>query len=101
MSALIFGHGYGGCDAPDYRLQPPGAALIFPCLRGLARSQRSPVSSNPQYHVLHDTDKPAQYIIGGCVEDVWLAVSSALLLFPAVRGRIGYAGIALAVGLEH
>lgn len=97
--AIIFGHGYGGCDGPDYRLSVEGAALFFPCFRGLARSQHAPVSSNPLYHVLHDIDKPQQYIIGGCVEDLWLAVSSTLLLFPAANGHIGYAGISFGGGI--
>lgn len=96
---VVFGHGYGGCDGPDYRLQPEGAALLFPCFRGLARSQHPPVSSNPYYHVLHDIDKPGQYIIGGCVEDLWLAVSALLLLFPAARGHVGYSGISFGGGI--
>lgn len=96
---LIFGHGYGGCAGPDYRLHPSGTALLFPCFRGLSRSQHAPISTNPSFHVLHDIDKPEQYIIGGCVEDVWLAVSAMLLLFPAIRGRIGYAGISFGGGI--
>ncbi|EIJ33693.1 acetylxylan esterase [Thiothrix nivea] len=96
---LVFGHGYGGCDEPDYRLCPSGAALLFPCFRGLSRSQQASVSSNPSYHVLHDIDKSEQYIIGGCVEDLWLAVSALQLLFPAVRGHIGYSGISFGGGI--
>lgn len=97
--ALVFGHGYGGCSGPDFRLKPAGAALLFPCFRGLSRSQHPPVSTDPSFHVLHDIDKPEQYIIGGCVEDVWLAVSALLKLFPAVRGHVGYSGISFGGGI--
>ncbi len=96
---MVFGHGYGGCDGPDYRLCPKGAALLFPCFRGLARSQHPPISTNPAFHVLHDIDKPQQYIIGGCVDDVWLAVSSMQMLFPATQGHIGYSGVSFGGGI--
>ncbi|OQX03917.1 MAG: deacetylase [Thiothrix lacustris] len=97
--ALIFGHGYGGCDAPDFRLKPAGTALLFPCLRGLSRSQRPPLPPIPAFHVLHDIDKPAQYVIGGCVDDVWLGVSALQVLFPAALGHIGYAGVSFGGGI--
>ena len=97
--AMVIGHGYGGREAPDFHWKIPGAALLFPCFRGLSRSQRAPISNNPAFHVLHDIDKPAQYILGGCVEDVWLAVSALITLFPNVQGRIGYAGISFGGGI--
>ncbi|WML90246.1 acetylxylan esterase [Thiothrix lacustris] len=96
---VVFGHGYGGCDGPDYRVHPEGTVLLFPCFRGLARSQHPPVSSNPSFHVLHDIDKLQQYIIGGCVDDLWLAVSSMQMLFPATKGHIGYSGISFGGGI--
>jgi cephalosporin-C deacetylase len=48
---------------------------------------------------LHDIDKPQQYIIGGCVDDLWLAVSSMQMLFPATKGHIGYSGISFGGGI--
>jgi cephalosporin-C deacetylase len=96
---MVFGHGYGGCDGPDYRLCPPGAALLFPCFRGLSLSQCPPISSTPSFHVLHDIDKPQQYVIGGCVDDLWLAVSALQMLFPASKGHIGYSGISFGGGI--
>ena len=96
---LIIGHGYGGRDAPDFSLQPAGTALWFLCFRGLSRSQRAPISTNPYYHVLHNIDKPNEYLIGGCVEDVWLAVSAAEVLFPAACGHIAYTGISFGGGI--
>lgn len=96
---LVIGHGYGGCDGPTYSLKPDGTALLFLCFRGLALSQHPPISPDPVYHVLHDIDKPEQYILGGCVEDIWLAVSAMECLFPATRGHIGYAGISFSGGV--
>jgi cephalosporin-C deacetylase len=96
---LVIGHGYGGRECADFTLKPDGTALLFPCFRGLSRSQCAPISTNPYFHVLHNIDKPAEYLIGGCVEDVWLAVSAAESLFPAARGHIGYAGISFGGGI--
>lgn len=96
---LIVGHGYSGRDQPDSHLPVSGAALMFPCFRGLSRSRRPPVSDNPSYHVLHDIDNRERYILGGCVEDLWLAVSAMLALFPDLAGHIGYLGISFGGGI--
>lgn len=96
---IVVGHGYASCDEPNFRLQLEGTVLFFPCFRGLARSQQSYISSEPAVHVLHDIDKPDRYILGGCVDDLWLAVSAMLLLFPATREHIGYVGISFSGGI--
>lgn len=96
---VIVGHGYGGREGPDFHLPIPGAAFIFPCFRGLSRSRRWPISDDPSYHVLHDIDKKDRYILGGCVEDLWVAVSVLLSLFPAVAGHIAYLGISFGGGI--
>jgi cephalosporin-C deacetylase len=96
---IVIGHGYAGCQEPEFRLQLQGTALLFPSFRGLARSQHPSMSADPACHVLHDIDKPGRYVLGGCVEDLWLAVSAMLLLFPATRGHIGYAGISFGGGI--
>ncbi|MGR9053461.1 MAG: acetylxylan esterase [Gammaproteobacteria bacterium] len=96
---VIVGHGYGGRSGPDFHLPIPDAAFLFPCFRGLSRSRRAPISEDPNYHVLHDIDKKERYILGGCVEDLWLAVSALLALFPEVRGRVAYLGISFGGGI--
>jgi len=105
---FVIGHGYGGRDGPDFHLPFHDAALLFPCFRGIGRSSRPGISSDPFWHVRHDIDKLDKYILGGCVEDVWLAVSALLNLFPQLGGRLGYLGIsfgggigALALAYEH
>jgi len=97
--ALLVGHGYGGRDGPDVDLPINEAAYLFPCFRGLSRSRRGDVSDNPAYHVLHDIDKPSRYILGGCVEDVWVGVSLLQALFPQVEGHVGYQGTSFGGGI--
>jgi cephalosporin-C deacetylase len=96
---VVVGHGYGGREGPDFDLPIPDAAFLFPCFRGLSRSKCWPISDNPNYHVLHDIDKRDHYILGGCVEDLWLAVSALLRLFPETAGHLGYLGISFGGGI--
>src|SRR5215468_8663708 len=77
---IIIGHGYGGRDAPDLGWSIPHTALLFPCFRGFGRSPAPRVSSEPRWHVLHDVEDREKYILGGCVEDLWLAVSALVRL---------------------
>lgn len=96
---LVIGHGYGGRDAPDTPLQVEDAAMLYPCFRGLGRSAQPGVSQEPNRHVLHDIQDRQRYLIGGCVEDLWLAVSTLLALFPEASGRIAYAGSSFGGGI--
>lgn len=96
---FIVGHGYGGRDGPDMHLPFTDAALLFPCFRGLALSKRAPISTEPYWHVLHDINDKHRYILGGCVDDVWLATSALLSLYPETEGRLGYLGISFGGGI--
>ncbi|BBA34921.1 acetyl esterase [Methylocaldum marinum] len=96
---VVVGHGYGGRDGPDFDLPVADAAFLFPCFRGLSRSRRPPISDEPYWHVLHDIDKRDRYILGGCVDDVWLAVSALLELCPETAAHIGYMGISFGGGI--
>jgi cephalosporin-C deacetylase len=96
---FVVGHGYGGREGPDFHLPFKDAALLFPCFRGLSLSARPPISAEPRWHVLHDISLKDRYILGGCVEDVWLAVSALLSLFPDLAGHLGYLGISLGGGI--
>jgi cephalosporin-C deacetylase len=96
---LVVGHGYGGRDQPDFNLPVEQTAVLFPCFRGLSRSGRPPVSSDSTWHVLHDIDKRERYILRGCVEDLWLAVSVLTGLYPGLGGRIGYIGASFGGGI--
>lgn len=92
-------HGYGGREEPDFDLPFENAAILFPCARGISRSPHESISWNPRWHVLHDIQDYQRYVHGGCVEDVWLGVSSALRLFPEARGRVGLLGISFGGGI--
>jgi cephalosporin-C deacetylase len=96
---LVVGHGYGGRDEPDFAIPVQETAVLFPCCRGLSRSRHPPISSDPAWHVLHDIDKTDRYILGGCVEDLWLGVSVLTKLYPTLDGRIGYSGISFGGGV--
>ncbi|NOT83324.1 MAG: deacetylase [Methylococcaceae bacterium] len=93
------GYGYGGLDETDFQLPFKEAALLFPCFRGLALSVHPAISADPYWHVLHDIHQRDRYILGGCVEDVWLAVSTLLSLFPHLAGHLGYLGISFGGGI--
>jgi cephalosporin-C deacetylase len=96
---LVVGHGYGGRDQPDFDIPVTQTAVLFPCFRGLSRSLRPPISSDPARHVLTGIDRADSYILGGCVEDLWLAVSVLTGLYPELDGRIGYSGISFGGGI--
>ena len=96
---LVVGHGYGGRDAPEFDLPVEETAILFPCSRGLSRSRRPPIPDAAAGHVLQDIGDPDRYILGGCVEDLWLAVSALIQLFPATKGRIGYSGVSFGGGI--
>jgi cephalosporin-C deacetylase len=96
---LVVGHGYGGRDAPDFDIPVTETAILFPCFRGLSRSRHPSISSDPAGHVLHGIDTPDHYILGGCVADLWLAVSVLVALYPGLGGRIGYSGISFGGGI--
>jgi cephalosporin-C deacetylase len=96
---LVVGHGYGGRDQPDFDIPVERTAVLFPCFRGLARSRRAPIPSDPAHHVLTGIEDPDRYILGGCVEDLWLAVSALTRLYPELDGRIGYSGVSFGGGI--
>ena len=96
---FLIGHGYGGRSAPDFDLEFEDAALFFPCFRGLGRSWNPYISSDAKWHILHDIQSRKRYVLGGCVEDVWVAISAILRLFPELAGHIGYLGISFGGGV--
>lgn len=96
---IIVGHGYGGRSQPDYHFNIPNTAYLFPCFRGISRSRSEKVSDQPNVHVLHHIDDPDRYILGGCVEDLWLAVTLMQDLYPYAAEQIGYMGISFGGGI--
>jgi len=96
---VIILHGYGGREEPDWHWKWKETALLFPVARGFGRSPHPPVSSNAMWHVLHDIQDRNRYVHGACVEDVWLAVSAALQLFPEANSRVGLIGASFGGGI--
>lgn len=97
----IVGHGYGGCEQPSDKLSLPmdDCAYLFICYRGISESRIEGVPEDPNYHVLYNIHDRDQYIIKGCVEDTWLAVSAAQALFPSLNEHIGFMGISFSGGI--
>jgi cephalosporin-C deacetylase len=99
VRGVVIGHGYGGRGGPD--LPPPAedAAVLFPCFRGMSLSAHPAIPANSDWHVLYDIDKRDGYILGGCVEDLWLSVTALLSLYPWLDGHVGYAGTSFGGGI--
>lgn len=96
---LIVGHGYGGRDQPEFDLPVEETAVLFPCSRGLSLSASPQIPSDASGHVLYGIESRDTYIIGGCVEDIWLGVSALHTLYPWLAGHIGYSGISFGGGI--
>lgn len=96
---FVIGHGYGGREGPDLDLPFDDAAILFPCFRGISRSRCAEIPEAANLHVLHGIEDRDRYVLGGCVDDLWLAVSALEDLFPAARERIGYLGISFGGGI--
>lgn len=99
VRGVLIGHGYGGRDAPDTLAGLDDAVLLFPCFRGMGLSPVAGLSAQPFLHVLHGIQDRNRYVLGGCVDDLWLGVSALMALFPAVAGDIAVMGISFAGGI--
>ena len=92
-------HGYDGRTSPDFHLPFNDSAIFYPCCRGLGISRNPNIPDNPRKHVLHRIEEKEGYVIGGCVEDTWLAVSAMIEFFPELKGRIGIMGLSFGGGI--
>jgi cephalosporin-C deacetylase len=97
---FVVGHGYGGRDAPDPELPAPRAAGISFVARGLpTKSLLTGVPQEAGGHVLQGIESRADYIIGGCVADLWCAATALTELFPAAARRLDYTGVSFGGGI--
>ncbi len=96
---FIVSHGYGGRTAPDLGLPFKDAAILFPCCRGLPMSTQTGIASDAYGHVLHGIEHKDSYILKGCIEDIWLAVSALLNFLPQLTGHLGYLGTSFGGGI--
>lgn len=98
--AIVWAHGYAGVEDPDSSWKLKNTALLIPCVRGISRSEHEMISSEPYWHVLHNIQNKEQYILGGCVQDLWCGISALLTLFPNLKKQIGLIGSSLGGGLS-
>jgi len=92
---LIAGHGYGGREEPSYS---SGAVTLAPCARGFHRSARPDLPGEALHHVLRGIESRDDYILRGCVADLWAAATALLELFPELAGHLHYAGTSFGGG---
>ncbi|WP_394242327.1 acetylxylan esterase [Vibrio astriarenae] len=97
--AVIYAHGYGGIDYPDTSWNLNNTAILMPCVRGIGRSPEHDVSPDPYWHVLHHIQDKNQYIIAGCIQDLWCGINALVSLFPQIIHNIGFVGDSLGGGL--
>jgi cephalosporin-C deacetylase len=95
----IIGHGYGGRTGPDLLVGMDDAAVLFPCFRGMSQSPVAGLSPEPYQHVLQGIEDRDRYVLGGCVDDLWLGVSALLSLYPELTGQVVCMGISFAGGI--
>jgi len=99
LRGVVIGHGYGGRAKPDALVGLDDAVVLYPCFRGMGRSPVAGLSSQPYLHVLHGIEDRDRYVLGGCVDDLWLGVSALLTLFPEVASRVAVLGSSFAGGI--
>lgn len=90
---VVFGHGYGGRDAPD--LAPPieNAATIQPVCSGLpTRSLCERFSPMGGQHVLDGIESRETYSHRFSVMDLWRAASVLQEIVPETKPRLDYLG---------
>ncbi|MDQ8203948.1 acetylxylan esterase [Pelagicoccus sp. SDUM812003] len=95
---FVVGHGYGGRDLPDIALPFPDSVIFFPCARGISRSKDPRLPEDPNRHVAHGIEDKETYVIGGCVDDLWIAVSAMLEGFPEVESSLHVLGVSFSGG---
>ncbi|GAA3850205.1 acetylxylan esterase [Streptomyces sedi] len=93
-------HGYGGRARPEPALAPPGAATLWPVLRGLPELSRFPdIPEEPDAHVLSGIAARDTYVHGDCAADVWCAATALLELVPEAAARLSYLGTSFGGGI--
>ena len=97
-SGLVVGHGYGGRNAPDPTPLVPGAAVLYPCLRGFNRSVQLDIPGTADLHVLHGIGSRETYVHRFNAADLWAAASALLELEPAAT-PLAYAGASFGGGV--
>lgn len=78
--------GYGGLQSPPPAIGLRDAVEFFPVPRGLPDlSLLESIPSEGMEHVLHGIADRESYVLRGCVQDVWVAVSALCELVPELE----------------
>lgn len=101
-NAVVYGHGYGGCSAPDAsRLSAlsPTSAALFVCVRGFGLSADAAIPGDANKHVVHGIENRDTYAVGTSVEDIWSSTNALLAVAPGGRQRLYYDGTSFGGGV--
>src|SRR5690606_19058458 len=91
--------GYGGAQEPLHPLRRLAVAELTRAPRGLPELGGPPgIRTAAAEHVLHGISSRESYVIGGCVQDVWVAITALQELFPRA-GRVDLRGGSFGGGL--
>lgn len=88
----VYGHGYGGREAPEYDHPFEKAAVIFPCARGFHLSAHPDYPANGHEHVMCGIESRDTYSHRGSVADFWIGASALLELYPESGAKLSYVG---------
>ncbi len=97
---MVMGHGYGGRDSHDLYASLKECAVFCPCARGFHLSAHPRFPENDcAKHVIHSLKTKEDYIIRGCVAELWGAATVLLNLFPEIGDNLFYSGGSFGGGL--
>ncbi len=96
---LVNCHGYGPSPWFGVQLAKEGLTCIYPCIRGAGLSSHHDIPWEPRKHVLYRIDSKDEYVLKGCVADIWNAASVLLELFPDCADNLNYEGSSFGGGM--
>jgi cephalosporin-C deacetylase len=97
---IVWGHGYGGREGPEWSKAAPDRIVIFPVAPGFHISAHSciPLNDSSQ-HVLHGIDDKNAYVLGPCACALWRAVDVLQKFAPQPLEQFHYGGWSFGGGI--
>ncbi|MBF0246426.1 MAG: acetylxylan esterase [Planctomycetes bacterium] len=99
LGGAVITHGYGGRSEPEFHLEEMGFACFMPCIRGFGLSWHPRIPWQAGAHVLHGIESRNDYVLRGCVADIWLAASVLCQICPEAGEDLVYVGGSVGGGL--
>ncbi|MDA3962678.1 MAG: acetylxylan esterase [Planctomycetota bacterium] len=103
VMGCVIGHGYGGRDGCDIGRQAltgrDDVVRMYPVARGFDISAMDDIPNHASGHVVHGIASRDDYVIRGCVAELWTCSRILLDRYPRLAGRLVYAGGSFGGGL--